>query len=49
MLAELLYLLQYGNTLLHIAARKGYATCVERLISTSGIDVNIKDSVSWVN
>ena len=44
-----MYPLQYGNTLLHIAARKGHTTCVERLVSIPGIDVNIKDSVSWVN
>ena len=45
--SELLYRLQYGNTLLHIAAREGYTACMEHLISTPGIDVNIKDKVSW--
>ena len=47
MLAELLYPLQYGHTPLHLAAWGGHATCVERLLSTPGIDVNIKDRVSW--
>ena len=44
MLTELLYPIQ---TLLHIAAREGHTTCVEHLLSTPGIDVNIKDWVSW--
>ena len=43
---ELLYPLQHGNTPLHLAARGGHTTCVERLLSTPGIDVNIKDRVS---
>ena len=46
-LAELLYPLQDGNTPLHIAAKRGHTSCVERLLSTPGIDVNIKDRVSW--
>ena len=41
---ELLYPLQGGNTL---AARGGHTTCVEHLLSTPGIDVNIKNRVSW--
>ena len=44
---ELLYPLQYGQTPLHLAARGGHTTCVEHLLSTPGIDVNIKDGVSW--
>ena len=44
---ELLYPLQYGNTPLHHAAWGGHTTCVEHLLSTPGIDVNIKDMVSW--
>ena len=31
---------------LHLAARGGHSACVERLLSTPGIDVNIKDKVS---
>ena len=46
MLTELLYPLQDGHTPLHLAAKGGHITCVERLLSTSGIDVNIKDEVS---
>ena len=46
MLIELLYPLQYGNTPLHLAAERGRTTCVERLLSTPGIDVNIKNKVS---
>ena len=47
MLTELLYPLQYGYTPLHYAAEGGHTTCVENLLSTPGIDVNIKDRVSW--
>ena len=46
MLTELLYPIQYGNSPLHLAAREGNATCVEHLLSTPGIDVNIKGKVS---
>ena len=47
MLAELLYPLQDGYTPLHYAAERGNTTSVEHLLSTPGIDVNIKDRVSW--
>ena len=47
MLTELLYPLQDGRTPLHLAAWGGHTTCVERLLSTPGIDVNVKDLVSW--
>ena len=47
MLTELLYPLQDGYTLLHLAAKGGHTTCVERILSTPGIDVNIKNKVSW--
>ena len=47
MLTELLYPLQYGNTPLHVAAMGGHTTCMEHLLSTPGIDVNIQDKVSW--
>ena len=47
MLTELLYPLQYGYTPLHLAAMGDHTTCVKRLLSTPGIDVNIKDEVSW--
>ena len=48
MLTELiLYPLQYnGYTPLHLAAMGGHTICVEHLLSTPGIDVNIKDAVS---
>ena len=46
MLTELLYPLQDGDTPLHLALR-GHTTCVERLLSIPGIDVNIKRRVSW--
>ena len=41
-----LYPLQRGHTPLHHAAKEGHTTLVERLLSTPGIDVNIKDRVS---
>ena len=47
MLTELLYPLQDGNTPLHLAAGRGHTACVEHLLSTPGIDVNIEDKVSW--
>ena len=48
MLAELLYPLQAGFTPLHLAARGGHTACVERILSTPGIGVNIKNVVSCV-
>ena len=42
----LLYPLQNGSTPLHLAIRGGHTTCIEHLLSTPGIDVNIKDEVS---
>ena len=47
MLTELLYPCQDGYTPLHYAAMGGNITCVEHLLSTPGIDVNIQDKVSW--
>ena len=47
MLTELLYPLQSGDTPLHFALMRGHTTCVERLLSTPGIDVNIRRHVSW--
>ena len=47
LLTELLYPLQHGYTPLHLAAKEGHTTCVEHFLSTPGIDVNIKDRVSW--
>ena len=49
MLTELLllYPLQDGYTPLHLAVMEDHATCVEHLLSTSGIDVNIENKVSW--
>ena len=47
MLTELLYPLQFDRTPLHLAAMGDHTTCVEHLLSTPGIDVNIKDEVSW--
>ena len=44
---ELLYPLQHDYTPLHYAARGGHTTCVVHLLSTPGIDVNIKGWVSW--
>ena len=46
MLPALLYPFQYGYTPLHLAAWKGHTICVERLLSTPGIDVNIRNEVS---
>ena len=46
-LTELLYPLQNGITPLHYAVEGVYTTCVEHLLSTPGIDVNIKNKVSW--
>ena len=47
MLTELLYLLQKGNTPLHYAIFEGSIDCLERLLSTPGIDVTIiKNMVS---
>ena len=45
MLTELLPL-QDGYTPLHLAVNGGHSTCVEHLLSTPGIDVNI-NKVSW--
>ena len=47
MLTELLYPLQNGYTPLHYAAKGDHTTYLEHLLSTPGIDVNIKDKVSW--
>ena len=46
-LTELLHPLQHGYAPLHLAAMNGHTTCMERLLSVAGIDVNIKDGVSW--
>ena len=46
MLSEIFYASQKYNTALHHAARGGHTTCVEHLLSTPGIDVNIKNEVS---
>ena len=44
---HLTYPLQGGDArLLHLAARRGHTSCVERLLTTSGIDVNIRSMVS---
>ena len=48
MLTELLYPLQDGDAPLHNAAREGHTTCLERLLSTPGIDINIKNKVEFV-
>ena len=46
MLIELFYSLQGGDTPLHLAVTEGgHTTCVEHLLSTPGIDVNIKNQV----
>ena len=47
LLTELFYPLQLVYTLLQHAVMGGHSICVERLLSTPGIDVNIKDEVSW--
>ena len=39
--------LQGGDTPLHLAVNGGHTACVEYLLSTPGIDVNIFDTVSW--
>ena len=41
-----LFPLQDGHTPLRYAAMGGHTTCLERLLSTPGIDVNIKNGVS---
>ena len=46
MLTELLYPLQYGRTLLHLAGKEAITTWLDHLLSTPGIDVNIEDEVS---
>ena len=43
---ELLYPLQNGYTPLHYAAKGSHTAVVERLLSTPGIYVNIKNRVS---
>ena len=35
--------LQYGDTPLHLAIKRGHTTCVKRLLSTPGIDVNSRN------
>ena len=45
MLTELLYPLKVGHTPLHLAARGGHTSCVECLLSTAGINVNITDTL----
>ena len=45
-MTELCNPLQDGRTPLHYAVKGGHTTSVERLLSTPGIDVNIKDGVS---
>ena len=48
MLSELLYTIQWdGDTPLHVAVQGDHITCAERLLSTPGIDINIKNKVSW--
>ena len=41
----LFYSLQNGDTLLHLVAKGHQIITLERLLSTPGIDVNIKDKV----
>ena len=38
-----MYLLQEGNTALHLAARAGHTTCVKHLLSTPGVAVTTKN------
>ena len=45
-LTELLYPLQYGYTLLHLAAKGGHAAWMEPVLSIPGIDVNVEGTVS---
>ena len=45
MLIDLLYPLQHDDIPLHNAATGGHTTCVERLLSTPGIDVTIGNKV----
>ena len=47
MLTELLYPLQEVKTALHLATSGGHTNCVKHLLSTPGIDVNIRNRVSW--
>ena len=49
--SKLLCPLQVGNTPLHlaIAAMKNHTAWVERLLTTTGIDVNIGNNVSSYN
>ena len=49
MLTELLYPLQDGNTPLYLAVVGDHTICVEHLLSTPGIDVNIKNGVRGSN
>ena len=46
MLTVLLNPLQDGDTPLQLAAKGGHTACVEHLLSTPGIDVNIQNKVS---
>ena len=47
LLAGRLQPLQYdGDTILHLAARAGHIACVEHLLSSPDIDVNIEGTVS---
>ena len=48
-LIVLLYPLQDGNTPLHLALSEGHTTYVECLLSTSDLDINIKNEVGWCN
>ena len=45
-MTELCNPIQGGHTPLHLAASGGHTACVEHLLSTPGIDMNIKDGVS---